>query len=370
MVALDILFYSFVAIVLIQLFYYLIFLRTFAYLKPKPTQKTDLPVSVIVCAKNEEENLKKFLPSILNQDYPIFEVVLINDASHDDTLSVYEHFSEQYNNIRIVDVKNTEAFWANKKYALTLGIKASKYNHLLFTDADCTPLSNTWITEMASAFETKKSIVLGYGGYAKIKNSLLNKLIRFETVLTASQYFSYAKLGIPYMGVGRNLAYTKPLFFEANGFINHMKVGSGDDDLFVNQMATSKNTALCFTPESFTKSQPKKTFGAWIKQKRRHVSTVAHYKKSHQFLLGLFYASQLLFWILGIVLLSLLFRWEIVVGLFTLRILVQWIIMGKSAKKLSESDLVILIPFLELFVILTQLGIFITNKISKTHTWK
>ncbi|MFB9054474.1 glycosyltransferase [Formosa undariae] len=370
MVALDILFYSFVAIVLIQLFYYLIFLRTFAFLKPKQTQKSDIPVSVIVCAKNEEENLKKFLPSILNQDYPNFEVVLINDASHDDTLSVYEHFSEQYNNIKIVDVKNTEAFWANKKYALTLGIKASKYNHLLFTDADCTPVTNTWISEMAGAFESKNAIVLGYGGYSKIKNSLLNKLIRFETVLTASQYFSYAKSGMPYMGVGRNLAYTKPLFFEANGFINHMKVGSGDDDLFVNQMATSKNTAVCFTPESFTTSVPKKTFSAWIKQKRRHVSTVAHYKKSHKFLLGLFYASQLLFWILGIVLLSLLFKWEIVVGLFALRILVQWIIIGKSAKKLNESDLVILIPFLEFFVILTQLGIFITNKTSKTRTWK
>lgn len=370
MIALDILFYSFVAIVLIQLFYYLIFLRTFAFLKPNQTQKTDIPVSVIVCAKNEEENLKQFLPSVLNQDYPNFEVVLINDASHDETLSVFEHFSEHYNNIKIVDVKNTEAFWANKKYALTLGIKAAKHNHLLFTDADCKPTSNTWISEMVAHFNTERSIILGYGGYSRIKNSLLNKLIRFETVLTASQYFSYAKLGLPYMGVGRNLAYTKSLFFEANGFINHMNVRSGDDDLFVNQMATSKNTALSFTPESFTESAVKTSFGAWIKQKRRHVSTVAHYKKSHKFLLGLFYISQILFWVLGLVLLSLLFNWEIVASLFVLRIFVQWIIMGKTAKKLNESDLVFIIPFLEIFVILTQLAIFISNKISKPKTWK
>ncbi|CDF78229.1 glycosyltransferase (GT2) [Formosa agariphila KMM 3901] len=370
MVALDILFYSFVAIVFIQLFYYLVFLRTFAFLKPTQPQKTEIPVSIIVCAKNEEENLKQFLPSVLNQDYPNFEVVLINDASHDETLSVFEHFSEQYNNIRIVDVKNTEAFWANKKYALTLGIKAAKHNHLVFTDADCRPTSTTWISEIAAHFNHEKSIVLGYGGYAKIKNSFLNMLIRFETVLTASQYFSYAKLGLPYMGVGRNLAYTKTLFFEANGFINHMNVRSGDDDLFVNQMASSKNTALSISPESFTESVPKKTFGAWVKQKRRHVSTVSYYKKSHKFLLGLFYVSQILFWILGIVLLSLLFRWEIVIGLFTLRILIQWIVMGKSAKKLNESDLVFIIPFLEIFVILTQLAIFISNKISKPQTWK
>ncbi|MDW5287811.1 glycosyltransferase [Formosa sp. PL04] len=370
MVALDIIFYIFVAIVFIQLFYYLIFLRTFAFLKSEHPQKKDIPVSVIVCAKNEEENLKQFLPSILNQEYSNFEVVLINDASHDDTLSVFENFSEQYNNIKIVNVKNTEAFWANKKYALTLGIKAAKHNHLLFTDADCKPVSNTWISEITAAFDNNKSIVLGYGSYSKEKKSFLNKLIRFETVLTASQYFSYAKLGMPYMGVGRNLAYTKPLFFEANGFINHMKVSSGDDDLFVNQMATSKNTALCFTPESITESVPKKSFSAWIKQKRRHVSTVSHYKKIHKFLLGLFYISQLLFWIVGIVLISLLYKWEIVVGLFALRILVQWIVMGKSAKKLNESDLLPLIPFLEIFVILTQLTIFISNKISKPHTWK
>ncbi|WP_066221303.1 glycosyltransferase [Formosa haliotis] len=370
MIALDIIFYIFVAIVFIQLFYYLIFLRTFAFLAQQKPQPKDLPVSVIVCAKNEEENLKLFLPSLLNQDYPNFEVVLINDASRDETLAVFEHFSEQYNNIKIVDVKNTEAFWANKKYALTLGIKASKYNHLLFTDADCKPVSSQWISEMTSAFDNQKSIVLGYGAYAKIKNSLLNKIIRFETVLTASQYFSYAKLGMPYMGVGRNLAYTKSLFFEANGFINHMNVRSGDDDLFVNQMATSKNTALCFTTESFTESVPKKTLTAWINQKRRHISTVSHYKKSHKFLLGLFYSTQLLFWVLAIVLLSLLFQWEIVVGLIGLRILVQWLIMGKTAKKLDEPDLVFFIPFLEFFLILLQLTIFISNKISKPHTWK
>ncbi|QDO95673.1 glycosyltransferase [Formosa sediminum] len=367
---LDIIFYSFVAIVFIQLFYYLVFLRTFAFLKPQPLPEQNIPVSVIVCAKNEEENLKQFLPSIIEQNYPNFQIVLINDASGDETLSVIEDFAEQHDCIKIVDVKNTEAFWANKKYALTLGIKAATHNHLLFIDADCKPVSKTWISEMTAAFQTDKSIVLGYGGYSKVKNSLLNKLIRFETVFTASQYFSYAKLGIPYMGVGRNLAYTKTLFFEANGFINHMNVRSGDDDLFVNQMATSKNTALCFSPESFTVSVPKKTLATWLKQKRRHISSAKYYKTSHQFLLGLFYLSQLLFWVVGSLLISSLYHWEIVTCLISLRILIQWIVIGKTAKKLNESDLVGLIPILEIFIILTQLVIFISNKISKPRTWK
>lgn len=370
MVALHISFYIFIVIVSIQLFYYLIFLKVFAFLKPKQTQKTDIPVSVIVCAKNEEENLKHFIPTLLEQDYPNFQIVLINDASSDETLSVLDDFAQLNDCIKIVDVKNTNAFWANKKYALTLGIKAAKHDHLLFIDADCKPVSNTWISEMASQFDNEKSIVLGYGGYSKIEKSFLNKLIRFETVLTASQYFSYAKKGMPYMGVGRNLAYTKTLFFEGNGFINHMEVRSGDDDLFVNQMATSKNTALCYAPESFTESIPKKTVSAWFKQKRRHVSTSKYYKKSHKFLLGLFYVSQLLFWTTAILLLTTLFNWQIVVSLFMLRILVQWIVIGKTAKKLNENDLVALIPVLEILTILTQFVLFISNIISKPRNWK
>lgn len=84
-----------------------------------------MPVSVIICAKNEAKNLKTFLPLIITQNYSNFEIVLINDASHDETLQVMEGFSLQHSNIKIVSVKNTEAFWGNKKYALTLGIKAS-----------------------------------------------------------------------------------------------------------------------------------------------------------------------------------------------------------------------------------------------------
>lgn len=370
MIALDIIFYSFVAIVFIQLFYYLGILRVFAFLHPQKKETNNIPVSVIVCAKNEAENLNNFLPSILNQNYPTFEVVLINDASHDNTLEVIEAFAEQHANIKVVNVKNTEAFWANKKYALTLGIKASKYSHLLFTDADCEPVSNNWISEMTSHFSNNSQIVLGYGGYTKIKNSFLNKLIRFETVLTASQYFSYAKLGLPYMGVGRNLAYTKPLFFEGNGYISHMNVRSGDDDLFVNQMATSKNTAICFSPESFTTSVPKTTYGAWLKQKRRHVTTASHYKSSHKFMLGLFYASQLAFWIFIIPLLIFLHQWPFVTALVLLRIICQWIVLGKTSKKLNETDIIYFIPLLELFLIAFQLTIFISNSISKPDSWK
>lgn len=367
---LDFVFYSFIAIVIIQALIYLFLFGRFAFLKSKKETQKNIALSVIICAKNEAENLKAFLPSILEQDYPDFEVVLINDSSSDNTLEVIQDFSKLYSHIKVVDVKNIEAFWGNKKYALTLGIKASKNDYLLFTDADCKPVSKDWIKNMSSYFSNEKSIVLGYGAYSKIKSSFLNKLIRFETLLTAINYFSFAKLGLPYMGVGRNLAYTKKEFFDANGFINHIKVRSGDDDLFINQIATSKNTAICFTKDSFTESVPKTTYKDWFKQKRRHVSTAKHYKTKHKIILALLYISNFMFWLLALILFTILYNWHIVLGIFLFRIIIQYIIIGFSSKKLGETDLLILLPFLEIFLIITQLTIFINNLISKPNHWK
>ncbi len=365
----TILFCIFIAVIVIQFFSYGI---VFSRLNVK-TQNATLfnnAVSVIICAKNEAENLEKFLPSVIAQDYPKFEIVLINDDSSDATLEVMERFKAQNSNIKIVDVKSIEAFWGNKKYALTLGIKAATHNHLLFTDADCEPVSKLWIREMSSQFSKTKTIVLGYGAYRKVKKSFLNKLIRFETLLTAVQYLSYAKLGQPYMAVGRNLAYTKDTFFEARGFMYHMNIRSGDDDLFVNQIGSASNTAICISKDSFTKSEPAKTYKSWIRQKRRHVSTAGHYKTKHKYILAIFYASQLLFFLLGIILLSLLFNWKVVLGLIIFRYLVLYISMVIAAKKLNERDLIFWFPILEVFLITIQLSIFIQNLISKPNHWK
>ena len=270
--------------------------------------------------------------------------------------------------IKVVDIEENEQFWGSKKYALTLGIKAATHEHLLFTDADCRPNSDNWIASMTQNFDNEKQIVLGYGAYKKEK-SFLNKLIRYETLLTALQYFSYAKIGIPYMGVGRNLAYTKEAFFSVNGFIKHMNIRSGDDDLFVNEAGTKKNTTICFRPEAFTTSKPKKTFKEWILQKRRHIDTAAHYKKSHKYLLGLFYLSQILFWILAILLSALAVKPLIVLPLIGLRILIFYLIIFFSAKKLQEKDLIIFALFFEISLLLIQLRIFIGNLFSKPTHW-
>ena len=366
----DLVFYTFIAIVFIQILFYILFLTNFKESNVEETSKEPLPFSIIICAKNEAENLKTFLPSVINQKYPTFQIVLINDASYDDSLEVMEAFALQHSNIKIVDVENTEAFWANKKYALTLGIKASEYDHLLFTDADCKPVSDNWISEMSSHFNDKKSVVLGYGAYIKNKKSILNKLIRFETVLTAMQYVSLANLGLPYMGVGRNLAYTKKAFFNVNGFMQHMKILSGDDDLFINQIANKSNTSVCLAESSFTLSKPKTSFGGWLRQKQRHVTTAHHYKFIHKITLSSFYISQLLFWVLAILLVTFKIHWEITLALFVLRFIFQLAAYFRATKTLNEKDLLFLIPFLEVFLIAIQMTIFMSNLISKPKHWK
>lgn len=367
---LILLLYFFIAVVFIQIFYYLGIFGKFAFGKPQSITPKKLPVSVIVCAKNEEENVKKYIPLLAEQNYPDFEIVLIDDASSDETLEVFEQFEKQYSNIRLVKVKNNEAFWGNKKYALTLGIKASSKDYLLFTDADCYPVSKEWITAMTSQFTMNKTIILGYGGYEKTERSLLNKIIRFETVLTALQYFSWAKTGLPYMGVGRNLAYKKEEFFNVNGFIEHIQVRSGDDDLFVNQAANKANTTIAYTPESFTYSKPKETYKEWFTQKRRHVATANYYKFFDKIQLGLFYISQLLFFLLVILLLAFQFQWIAVLALLATRYTIVWIVFGFSAGKLKENDLKVWFPIIEIVLIIIQINIFITNIFSKPANWK
>ena len=362
-------FAAFVLIGFLNLLYYFGFFR-FAFAASETSRNDkNVPVSVIICAKNEAQNLRKFLPEIFSQNHSDFEVVVINDASTDDTLEVLEEFQKHEPKLRIVNVQNNEAFWANKKYALTLGIKKAKKPYLLFTDADCRPETEFWLQEMTAHFETKASIILGYGGYFIKKRSLLNKFIRFETLFTAIQYFSYARWGLPYMGVGRNLAYTSEEFYRQNGFATHLHLRSGDDDLFVNGAANRENIALCFSAMGITRSIPKESLRSWFQQKRRHVSVAANYKKTHRLLLGTFYMSQLLFWIFFFIFIFTDF-WAFALLILGFRWLVQGTVFYNSGKKFGETDVFWLFPFLEIFLVLGQFAIFSANLISKPTHWK
>ncbi len=364
---------AFSIVVLIQLFFYLFLFGKFSFGNIKTPKRRLVPISLVICAKNEEENLKQFLPFIAEQNHSNFEIVLVNDTSTDMTLEVMHEFKSNFEKlpnitkIIVLDLKKHQN--KGKKHALSQGIEATNNPYLLLTDADCKPISKEWIISMSSYFIDKKTIVLGYGSYQKIKNSFLNKIIRFETLLTAIQYFSYAKAKIPYMGVGRNIAYHKNEFKKVDGFKKHSHIASGDDDLFIAAVATKSNTTICFEKNSFTESIPSKSFNKWFQQKRRHISTATHYKKYHQFLLGLYFLSQLLFWALAIVLLLSKINLEFTLLLIAIRFIAWYLSIINSANKLDETDLLIFAPLLEISLICTQLCIFIVNLLQPKKKW-
>ncbi len=267
-----------------------------------PYQNSPIPISVVICARNEVANLRQHLPMILTQEYPDFEVVVVNDASTDATEEVLNNFQKTYTNLRVINV--VEKTFAGKKGALAMGIEATKNDWLLLTDADCYPLSKKWISGMASALISKKiQIVFGYGPYENCDNSFLNKLIRFETLWTATQYLSFALIKQPYMGVGRNLLYEKKLYVQANGFASHSDIPSGDDDLFVNQVVTQKNFSLFLHEKTFMYSMPKTTWKSYFLQKTRHFSVGTRYLFKHKVLLGLVSMSHFLLLVTGVYLL-------------------------------------------------------------------
>lgn len=367
---LNIIFFLFIGIALIQVAYYLAVLGRFAWAKLQVTSPKRISVSVIVCAKNEAEKARQYVPLLAEQDYPDYELVLIDDASSDETLDVFEEFEKQYPHIRLVKVENNEAFWGNKKYALTLGIKAARKDYLLFTDADCYPVSKDWISKMSSNFTMSKTIVLGYGAYEKVKNSFLNKIIRFDAMLWASQYFAWAKLGRPFAGEGRNLAYKRDEFFRVNGFIDHMNIRTGEDTLFINQSANKKNTTICFDPESFTYSEARSTFKGWLMQKRRRAYTMTFVGGGNGFMVQLFHSSQLLFIVLAVILLSLQVNWMIVAPIVAFRYLISWLVLGYSAARLKEKDVLYWYPVIELVLIFTHIQVFFINLFSKPVHWK
>ncbi len=335
----SILFYVFITITAIQLFYYGYFFSRVAFFKsiPRP-QSQQHPVSVIICARDEDENLARNLPGVLVQKYDSsHEVVVVNDNSVDDSKYILQELKRTFKTLNVVELTQEAKLIAGKKYPLSVGIREAKHELLLLTDADCVPSSELWVKKMQDAYDKDTEIVLGYGAYHRTRG-LLNKLIRFETFHTALQYLSYALAGIPYMGVGRNLSYRKDLFFKNKGFSSINHIPSGDDDLFINKAATKTNTAVVIDPDAITRSIPKTSWKGWLRQKSRHYTTAKYYKPKHKFLLGLYFATQFMFYpVLAASIIFYDWRWALIV--FCIRLILQAIVFRKSMKKMGEADL-------------------------------
>ncbi len=285
----------------------------------RPTQEPaainkQLPVSVVVAARNEAHNLPHLLKALCTQNYPHFEIILVNDRSEDSSESILNHWQSQYEPLKIIHIQGDIGDWDGKKNALTLGIKAAKNDIILLTDADCLPSSNLWIQKMQEPFvEPQIEIVLGCSPY-KIASTWLNQFIQYETLMTAAQYLAAAHTGYAYMGVGRNLAYRKAFFERVGGLSRWQSVRGGDDDLLVGQYANDKNTSYVLDKEALTFSQAPTNYAAWRQQKRRHFNAGQHYLPKHLWRLGLLQAS---FWV----------SWALLTGLYFLPFSYFWAIV-------------------------------------------
>ncbi|MHC1706201.1 MAG: glycosyltransferase [Bacteroidales bacterium] len=368
----TLLFYVFILFclaTLVQLIYYWFFFSRLAFYKKRSKRPDHQPVSVVVCARNEYHNLKKNLPQLLDQIYDNFEVVVVNDSSDDETEYLLKAFCDQYPNLKVVHFRQNLNFFRGKKFPLSLGIKTAKNDILLLTDADCRPNSPFWIREMQSAVSDNTEVLLGYGKY-ETQKGLLNKLIRFDAISIAMKYLSFALAGMPYMGVGRNLSYRKSLFYKAGGFISHYQMISGDDDLFINQVAVSENTRVEVIPESQTVSAVKTTFSDWFRQKRRHITTGQYYKLRHKFLLAGLILSQFLFYSLFIFLIITGYNFILLLSLFLVRMASALLIFKKCMIRLEEKNLLLYLPVFELFFLIFYPLISVSASVIKEDKWK
>lgn len=362
-------FYAFWIAFGIQLVYlFAVYFHSFLYKENKQVNSFNEPVSIIICARNEAKNLEKNLPKYLEQHYHEYEVIVVNDRSWDNTAELLEEYEEKFKNLKIVTIPESEHNpFAGKKLAKTLGVKAAKYEHLLFTDADCVPSSESWLYKVCKEFESSDLVI----GLSPLKGGkgFWAYISRFDALLIAYNYFSYALAKAPYMAVGRNMAYKKQLFFDVKGFKSHYTLPSGDDDLFVRDVLGKAKISVSASSEGLTYSCPKTNFNDWIRQKKRHFLTAPKYLFFNKFLLGLYSFSYLILLasFVGLAITNNI-DWYILAA-FLFRIFIFTLFAYKIFKILGETKQLLLIPFMEFILFFTNGLIYYSNTLSKPNKW-
>ena len=298
------------------------------------------PLSVIIVAKDAAHELQENLPFILEQDYPEFEVIVIYDRPADDCDNTLKLLEDKYPNLYHTFIPDSARYISHKKLGITMGIKASRHEWLVFTEPDCRPQSNQWLKQMARNFTPATEIVLGYSNYEKVPG-WFNKKITFDTLLNSMRYLGMAVSGHPYMGTGRNMAYRKTLYYKQKGFASHLNLQRGEDDLFINELATSANTRVETDFNATTRIQPVYRYKDWKEEKVSYMATARFYHGIQRYLLGFETFSRLLFYIAciaGIVFGILNFHW-LVAGIaflmWLLRFTVQAVIINRTAKEMG-----------------------------------
>ena len=355
---------------IIQLLYHWGVFSKVAFYKNKRQPKTDgelEPVSIVLCARDAYEYLIELVPVLLGQDYPDFEIVIVNDCSDDETEEYLKDLERKELRVKPVQLKQHLNFFNGKKFPLSMGIKSAQNDLIVLTDCNCMPTNDQWLRSVVNCYGKNTEVVIGYSPYIR-KKGLLNYLMRFDAVQNALLYLSAALKGRPYMGIGKNLSYRKELFYRNKGFTSHYTTPVGDDDLFVSQVATKKNTEVLIDPDNAILTTPVSNFHQWSRQKSSRYSTVKQYSAGARLLLSTFYVSQFLFYASFIALIALctlpaftitggeVFYIPILVFFFLLRFGSQLFIYHKASKRLGEKGLLPgLVAYDFLFAFLTPL---------------
>ncbi|MFZ1692036.1 MAG: glycosyltransferase [Flavobacteriales bacterium] len=353
---------------LVLLAYHALMFARLAFGKRTVQPDRDLPISVVICARNEARTLEELIPALMQQDHREFEVVVVNDRSDDDTWEILQWMKPQYPRMKPVNIQADERFNYGKKIALGVGVRSAKHPHVLLTDADCIPASNDWISLMAAGFRNGRSIVIGHSPYAK-SPGLGSVLERYDGAIKAMQYMGFAQAGVPYMGVGRNLGYASEVFFGTVGPRRHNHLMSGDDDLLINEVACRGNTAVVADPRAFTTTRPTPNLAMWIRRKRRHYTTAVHYRFGHQVLLMLLPLARMAFWA-ALVLLLVKERWvEAAIGIGAQLALLQPVAIAALRRLQAGAIAWLALPMEWLFLLLDPL-LYTSTILVKPKRWK
>lgn len=341
--------------------YYMVVFRRRKF--PKPLEYTEWPgVSVVIAHQNDIRHLERNLNAIHSQDYPVFEIIIIDDYSSAEQKLLLADLKETFPRVKVLS--NDQP---GKKHALTKAIQSAEFDLILCTDADCRPLSDQWIKKMVLSGRGAK-VVLGYSPYHRMKG-WLNRLIRFETVMTAIQYLSWAAAGNPYMGVGRNMLYHRSLFLQIDPYKAQALIPFGDDDLWIQAAAQHARVKICDDPQAHVISEPPSSWNEWFNQKHRHMSAGHHYKHAMWWKPGLFGIVMIIHWMLIPFLISGSNWWKWL-PVFIIAMLIRWIRYSRWTKQLGENDTNWCYPFLEInyAAYLGLMGLFTVFQKKKTWT--
>ncbi|MCL2098097.1 MAG: glycosyltransferase [Bacteroidales bacterium] len=332
----------------LQLYYYTgVFGRVaFKSRKEKAPPPAPAPVSVITCARNEYEALQQNLKNLLEQDYPEYEVIVVNDGSEDDSEMLLASTQAQYPHLSFRTLVQDKLFSHSKKMPLGVGIKAARYDLLLFIDADCRPSGDQWLRSMQRYFTDKTEIVLGY---TRLENNPL--WLRADRFMQAFHYLGKALRRKPYMGIGSNLAYRKNLFFDNKGFDGRITERLCEDRIFINKVATRTNTKVALRSEATTVSNLRISAQRWCRERLRELRSFKLCKKQHRFpelsealVRLIFFASLALAIVqqrerslLQAEYYPILFS---LIGLFVIRFTLQIIVFVRAQRRLGEKRLI------------------------------